>query len=127
MTETPKVVAARVEVARKRAALIGTAHELQARLAPATLASEAWDKARTKGADLAEDAVDAVRARPVAAGGVAAAIAMFLARRPLKDAAVNLYDAMTAPPKPKPRRAPRTKNETGADAAAAPDLNVPID
>ena len=41
MTDTPRVAAARIEVARTRAALIDTARELQARLQPKTLASEA--------------------------------------------------------------------------------------
>ena len=44
---------------------------------------EVWEKAKDKGADLAEDAVDAVRARPYAATGVVAAIAMFIAREPI--------------------------------------------
>ncbi|HVF36792.1 MAG TPA: hypothetical protein VNA29_02485 [Sphingomicrobium sp.] len=101
MTDSPKIVAARIEVARTRAALIDTARELQQRLQPWTLASEAWEKAKNKGADLAEDAVDAVKKRPVAVGGVVAALAMFLAREPIKDAAVNLYDAMTSPKEPK--------------------------
>ena len=69
MRETPQVAAARIEVARTRAALIETARELQVRLQPKTLASEAWEKAKIKGADLAEDAVDAVKSRPVAVGG----------------------------------------------------------
>jgi hypothetical protein len=76
--------------------MLGTVHELQARLQPRTLASEAWAKARNKGADMAEDAVDAVKARPVAIGGVAAALGLFLARRPISDAAVKLYDALTS-------------------------------
>ena len=96
MNDTPLVIAARIEVARKRGEMLGTVHELQARLQPRTLASEAWSKARNKGADLAEDAVDAVKARPIAAGGVAAALGLFLARRPIADAAVKLYDALTS-------------------------------
>ncbi|MGH6729123.1 MAG: hypothetical protein ACREBK_03125, partial [Sphingomicrobium sp.] len=64
-------------------ALIDTARELQARLEPRTLAGEAWEKAKNKGADLAEEAVDAVKARPFIATGIAAAIALFLAREPL--------------------------------------------
>jgi hypothetical protein len=75
MTDTPAVTAARIEVERRRGELLDTVHELQARLAPRTLASDAWQKAKNKGADLAEDAVDAVKARPVAVGGVAAALA----------------------------------------------------
>lgn len=95
MTDAPKVAAARIEVARTRAALIETARDLQARLQPKTLAGEAWEKAKVKGADLAEDAVDAVKKRPVAVGGVIAALAMFLAREPLKKATVKFYDVMT--------------------------------
>jgi len=104
VTETPKVVAARIEVAKRRAALIDVVRELQVRLQPATLATEAWEKAKNKGADLAENAVDAVKARPVAVGGIAAALAMFLAREPIKDAAVKIYDAMTSRDAAKPRR-----------------------
>ncbi len=101
MIDPPKVAAARIEVERARAALLETARELQQRLQPRTLASEAWEKAKNKGADLAEDAVDAVKKRPVAVGGVVAALTMFLAREPIKDAAVNLYDAMTTSGEPK--------------------------
>ena len=96
MTDTPAVTAARIEVARRRGELLETVHELQLRLAPRTLASEAWQKAKNKGADLAEDAVDAVKARPAAVGGVAAALGLFLAREPIRDAAVKIYDAMTS-------------------------------
>jgi hypothetical protein len=95
VTDTPKVAAARIEVERSRAELIETAREIQSRLQPKVLATEAWEKAKMKGADLAEDAVDAVAKRPVAVGGVVAALAMFLAREPLKKATVKFYDAMT--------------------------------
>ena len=95
MIETPKIAAARIEVARTRSALLETARELQARLQPKTLANDVWEKAKDKGADLAEGAVDAVTKRPLAVGGVVAAIAMFLAREPLKAATVKFYDAMT--------------------------------
>ena len=108
MTDTPKVVSARIEVERRRAALTEIVHQLQQRLQPKTLASEAWEKAKEKGADLAEDAVDAVKSRPVALGGVVAALTMFLAREPIKDAAVKLYDAMTSKDEPK-AKAPALK------------------
>ena len=104
MSEDPRIVAARIEVARTRAALLDTAKELQQRLQPKTLASEAWEKAKNKGADLAEDAVDAVKKRPVAVGGVVAALTMFLAREPIKDAAVKFYNAMTSEKEPKAQR-----------------------
>ena len=105
MTAPAKILAAQLEVSRAKAALIDTARELQVRLEPKTLASEAWEKAKNKGADLAEEAVDAVKARPVAVGGVVAALAMFLARAPIKDAAVKIYDAMTSKDEPKPEPA----------------------
>jgi hypothetical protein len=105
VTDTPKVAAARIQVERARAALLETAKELQLRLQPKTLASEAWQKAKIKGADLAEDAVDAVKSRPVAVGGVVAALTMFLAREPIKDAVGNIYDAMTSSKEPKRKAA----------------------
>ncbi|HEY6049033.1 MAG TPA: DUF3618 domain-containing protein [Sphingomicrobium sp.] len=91
MTESAEVIAARAEVERSRARLMSSAQRLQERLSPKTLARGAWEGAKEKGADLAEDAVDAVRARPLAATGVVAAITMFLAREPLIDLASRLF------------------------------------
>ena len=118
MTDTSKVVAAQIEVERTRAALMETVREVQQRLQPRTLASEAWEKAKVKGADLAEDAVDAVRSRPVAVGGIVAALTMFLAREPIKDAAVKLYDAMTSKEEPKPKAAALKPRKTPARTPA---------
>ncbi|HKP33728.1 MAG TPA: hypothetical protein VJT70_02985 [Sphingomicrobium sp.] len=87
MTDTPEIAAARIAVDRSRSRVMATAHELQERLSPGTLARGAWQGAKEKGADLAENTVDAVRSRPLAATGVVAAIAMFLAREPLMDLA----------------------------------------
>jgi len=84
---SPSVLAARAEAVRARTRLMGTVDELQHQLAPRTLMRGAWDSAKDKGADLAENAVDAVRKRPVAATGIVAAIAMFIAREPLMDLA----------------------------------------
>ena len=44
-----------------------------------------WEGAKDKGAELAEEAVDAVRKRPMVAGGVIAALALFLGRDPIMD------------------------------------------
>jgi hypothetical protein len=85
--DPPAVVVARIEAERSRARLMATAQQLQERLSPRTLARDAWQGAKGKGADLAEDAVDAVRARPIATTGIVAAITMFLAREPLIDLA----------------------------------------
>ena len=105
-----KVEAARIEVERSRAQLLDTAKVLQQRLQPGKLTRDAWESAKGKGADLAEDAVDAVRSRPYAAGGVVAAIALFIAREPVMELFGKLTGAMTskAKPKPKPRK---TKSE----------------
>jgi len=91
VTDTPEVAAARIDVERSRSRLMATAHELQERLSPKVLARDAWQGAKEKGADLAEDAVDAARARPLVTGGLVAAITMFLAREPLIDLAGSLF------------------------------------
>lgn len=93
MTDSPEVAAARLEVERRRSRLMSTAHELQDRLSPRTIAKDAWQGAKEKGADFAEKSVDAVRARPLAATGVVAAVTMFLAREPLMDLAGKLVDS----------------------------------
>ena len=85
MKDTPEVQAARIQAEQAQHRLVTRLHELQQRIAPKTLVRDAWEGAKAKGADLAEDAVDAVRARPVAATGVVAAVALFLAREPLMD------------------------------------------
>ena len=103
MSEPTKVAAARIEVERAKGALLDTARELIERLQPHNLVDDLWESAKNKGADLAEDAVDAVAKRPVALGGALAALTMFLAREPLKKATVKFYDAMT------PLFEPRTK------------------
>lgn len=85
-----RVRAAEFEVDRSRAKLLADLGEVSRQLEPHRLMQEAWEKAKDKGADLAEDAVDAVRARPLAATGVVAAITMFLAREPLMELAERL-------------------------------------
>ena len=94
-SEPPKVAAARIEVERAKGALLDTASELIERFQPHNLVDDIWEQAKNKGADLAEGAVDAVAKRPVAVGGVIAALAMFLARDPIKKATIKFYDAMT--------------------------------
>ena len=98
MTSVPKprIIAALANVAQARAALIDTAREIQQRLQPKTLVREAWESAKIKGADIAEEAVDVVKRRPVATGGIIAAVVMFLARAPIKDGVGKLFDAMTS-------------------------------
>jgi ElaB/YqjD/DUF883 family membrane-anchored ribosome-binding protein len=112
VTDSPEIAAARTEADRKRSRLMATAHELQDRLSPKTLARGAWQGAKEKGADLVEDGVDAVRARPLATTGVVAAITMFLAREPLMDLAGKLVDG--AKGKSKKRRKPALRKSEAA-------------
>ena len=105
MKDSMQVAAARIEADRARAKLMDSARELQVRLNPGTLAQNAWESAKVKGADLAEDAVDAVRRRPAIAGGVIAALTLFLAREPLIDLAGKLKDGA------KTKRRPRKTNK----------------
>jgi ElaB/YqjD/DUF883 family membrane-anchored ribosome-binding protein len=117
VTDGPEIAAARSEVERSRSRLMSTAQQLQERLSPKTLARGAWQGAKMKGADIAEDAVDAVRSRPYAAGGVVAAIAMFLARDPIKDLASRLVDGVNKKRTTrKARRKPAPRKAEGAPA-----------
>jgi len=111
MKDGPEVAAARISVERSRARLMATAHELQDRLSPKRLTRHALQGAKEKGADLAEDAVDAVRSRPLATTGVIAAIAMFLAREPLADLAGKLVDGVSDKRKSRKRRKAQSKQE----------------
>ena len=102
-----RVTAAKIEADRARARLMESARELQERLSPGTLAQNAWEGAKIKGADFAEDAVDAVRRRPALAGGVVAALTLFLAREPLIDFAGKLTDGVKTK-----RRSRKTRKKT---------------
>jgi hypothetical protein len=111
--DTPEIAAARIEAERRRARLMTTAQELQERLSPKTLARNTWQGAKEKGADLAEDAVDAVKSRPLAATGVVAAITMFLAREPLMDLAGSMFKGGKEKRKTRrTRKTPAQKSET---------------
>jgi len=112
MRDTPEIVAARSEVDRSRSRVMATAHELQERISPKVLARDAWEGAKDKGANLAEDAVDAVRARPLAAGGVVAALTMFLAREPLIDLAGKIVGGVNDKRKSRKKRKATTKTES---------------
>jgi hypothetical protein len=98
--DTPEIAAARVEAERARARLMDTARELQDELldliSPHTWARDIWEGAKEKGADLAEEAVDAVSRRPAIASGVVAALALFFAREPLIDMAGKLAKGVKA-------------------------------
>jgi hypothetical protein len=95
--DTPEIAAARIEAERSRGRFLDSLRafespilDLKNQLTPSHIIGDAWDAAKSKGADLAEDAVDAVRARPLATTGVIAAITMFLVREPLIELAGKL-------------------------------------
>jgi ElaB/YqjD/DUF883 family membrane-anchored ribosome-binding protein len=109
-----RIKSAEFEVDRTRARLLATLNEVSRQFEPHRLMEEVWEKAKDKGADLAEEAVDAVRARPFAATGVVAAVTMFLAREPLMDLAGKLVDG--AKGKSKKRRKPASKKDNKESA-----------
>jgi len=109
-----QIRAAEFEVERARSRLIGTLNELTRQFEPHRLIEEVWEKAKGKGADLAEEAVDAVRARPFVTTGIVAAITMFLAREPLIDLSHKLIDG--AGEKRKSRKRPKTKDNSETEA-----------
>ncbi len=123
MTDPERIAAAEraSEAARER--FVDSIQALAKQLEPKRLARELWEDAKDKGADLAEEAVDAVKARPVAVGGVAAAIALFLAREPIADLAGKMFKSK--PPKraaaksPQPRK-PAVAKRAPARKSAAP-------
>lgn len=73
-----ELVRAKADAAASRARLVDTAHELQTRLKPAVIAGNAVESAKRKSEEIAEDAVEAVKRRPVAASAAAAGVAAML-------------------------------------------------
>jgi hypothetical protein len=108
-----EIRSARQEAERSRRRLAATAAELQQRLRPGTLASHAWEGVKDKSGEIAEDAVGAVKARPVVVSAALAAFTLFLARAPIKAAVGRLIDGdVQDEPSRKPR--PRRTRKEGA-------------
>jgi len=81
---------AKRDAIRARARFEDTLAEVQGRLRPGNLAGEAWDGVKDKSSDLAEGALQAVKSRPKAVSLALGALAVFLARQPLKRAVSRL-------------------------------------
>jgi hypothetical protein len=111
-----QVRAAEFKVDRARAKLLGTLNELSRQFEPHRLMEEVWEKAKDKGANLAEEAVDAVSRRPLATGAVVAGIVAFLARDSLINAAGKLVEG--AKGKSRKRRKPAIGKAEGAPQKA---------
>jgi hypothetical protein len=117
--ESPSVTEARRRADDARGRLIATleeivdfAEDMLDSLTPHNIARDAWEAAKNKGADMAEDAVDAVRKRPVAASGAVAALALFIAREPLMDFANKLLNSNDKIKPGKRRKAPKEPVES---------------
>lgn len=86
-----RIEQAKREAVRARARLDSSLVALQQRLRPGNLAGEAWDGVKDKSADLADGALTAVRKRPAAVSLAVGAVALFLAREPLKRTVKRLF------------------------------------
>lgn len=75
---------------RARARFDATLSQVQERLRPSNLAGEAWDGVKEKSATLADDAVEAVKARPGMVSLALGAVALFFARKPIGRAVGGL-------------------------------------
>jgi hypothetical protein len=85
------LVSAKREAEQARRRVAATLAELHQRLKPATLASNAWEGVKDKSGELADDAVQAVKGRPVVVSAALAAFTLFLARAPIKSAVASLF------------------------------------
>jgi len=79
----------RAEVARTR--LTGTMVEMQSRLRPAALIEDAMGELREKAGEASRDALAYARSQPVATVGIFAALAAYVFRDRLIDAALGLF------------------------------------
>lgn len=82
------------ELARKK--FDTTLVEIQERLQPSTLSNNAWEGVKEKGSEIAGDAVQAVKERPIAVSAALAAFTLFLARGPIKSAISRLVSSRDA-------------------------------
>ena len=85
----------RIEQAKRNAVLARqrldtTLVAVQQRVRPANLAGEAWEGVKGKSADLADGALTGIRNRPAAVSLAVGALALFLAREPIKRAVDRL-------------------------------------
>ncbi|HEX8578396.1 MAG TPA: hypothetical protein VF655_02225 [Allosphingosinicella sp.] len=87
----PEILQARKQAELARRNFLSTAGELQRRLKPSTIASNAWEGVTDKAADVADGAVEAVKSRPVAASAAVGALTLFLARSPIRSAMSWLF------------------------------------
>jgi len=92
----PRLVRARRQSEAARTRLTGTLVEIQNRLRPAALIDEALEDLREKADEMAHDAIEMVKARPLTAAGVVLAVLAYLFRGQLLDALGAVLDRAKA-------------------------------
>ncbi|WP_265562844.1 hypothetical protein [Sphingomicrobium arenosum] len=136
MSIDPELIDAKNAVEAKRAQLMHSTKyalgEAKRRLAPDLLAEQAWEKVKRKSGDAVHDAYLEAKAKPWLVGGIAAAIGLFLARKPVGEMAVKAYQAARGEeedggdaPAPSPPEAPAAKpppRRTRRTATKAPSV-----
>lgn len=100
------LAAARRESVVARRQLSGTLAELQARLNPKSLAREAAQELREAGGEIARGGLQTLKRNPLTIAVVAAAIGLFVARRPLRALIAKAADET---PPAAPRLPPKTR------------------
>ena len=108
-----------------RARLDSTLAAVHQRMRPGNLAGEAWDGVKGKSADLADGALTAVRRRPAAVSVAVGAVALFLAREPIKRAVSRLlFDEEDA--EPDGRVVTRIETQDAKFRASAPIVDASV-
>jgi hypothetical protein len=86
-----KIEQAQIDAIRARRRFASTLGALQYRLRPGTIATDAWEGVREKSGELADEALQKVKARPVAVSGAIAAFILYLAREPILRSVSGLF------------------------------------
>jgi ElaB/YqjD/DUF883 family membrane-anchored ribosome-binding protein len=99
MSADPQLAAAGAQVQAARARFFTTLAEVQERLKPSTIAQDAVETVSHGVASAARAGADAVRARPLAAGAIAATVGLVLARGWIASIFRRRRDETPAPPR----------------------------
>ena len=86
-----RIATARGLAEARREELLATIDEIKLRLAPATMAHDAWEGAKGKGSEVATTTIASVRERPALAAAIAAGAALLIARKPIFGLVSGLF------------------------------------
>lgn len=101
-----EVAQSQVDAARGR--LMATVEEIQQRIAPSTLMDEAIEQVKTRSAEFAQSAGQAVRDRPATVAATVAGLGLLVAAKPLSRLFGKRKAETHETPAPK-RRSPRSR------------------